>query len=715
MIPDPPNAETRGRKTPPFLLGATLLFWGWQTGFLAVGAVLAVVLESARWVGTRWDLSDEDFDRVWNFCTLLILAAGIFAFGANAGPGGFGSMFSGPAIAVGTKVGLSGERTATALLRWLPMLLFPFVAAQAYSAVGTSPLTAVSVILRLRRRRALKAGRAVPPALRMDVFYPYFIVCLFAASIHANRFDETFFGGMCVLLAWALWPLRSRRFGDIIWAATLALAIVIGYWSQDSFGRLEQRMIGNSAQLIARLLRPRTDPGQRTTALGQIGRLKLSGKIIVRVTPAGASAPPTYLREASYQDFRKETWFANGPLSKFETVYHANTNDNTWILLPGKTNPAAVTLACYLTGTARESREPAGLLPLPTGSGKLENLNAYQLRQNKTGSVLAEGPGLVIFAAFYGPGATIDAPPDTYWDFVVPTNERPALDRVIAEMKLPALDQARRLQAVQGFFQNKYTYTTWLGPDKVPGTNTTPVGQFLLKSRSGHCEYFATATVLLLRRLGIPARYAVGYAVHEPARHGYVVRDRDAHAWCLVWNPETQIWEDFDTTPASWIADEGKRATFLQRFSDLWSWTGYQISKFRWGRTEWRRYFLWALAPVLALLLFQILFRRGRKRHQKKRFAPDDPRMSWPGLDSEFYQLEKQLAERGVTRQSSEPLSDWLARALADPVLNDLRIPLQELLQLHYRYRFDPRGLEAAERQTLESDAKACLDRLARR
>ncbi|MGA2179897.1 MAG: transglutaminase domain-containing protein [Verrucomicrobiota bacterium] len=714
MKPNPPSAETRGLKTPPFLLGATLLFWGWQTGFLAVGAILAVVLEGARWVGTRWDLSDEDFNRIWNFCTLLILTAGIFAFGTNTGPGGFSGLFRGSAIAVGTKVGLSGESTATALLRWLPMLLFPFVAAQAFSTIESSPLTAVSIILRRRRRKELKTGHAVPPGPRMDVFYPYFIVCLFAASIRANRGDESFFWGQCVLLAWALWPLRSRRFGGVIWVATLALAIVIGYLSQGGLGRLEQRMIGYNAQLLARLLQPRTDPSQRTTALGQIGRLKMSGRIVVRVLPAAGAPPPTYLREASYQDFRRESWYAGSARNLFENVSHTSTNENTWILLPGKTNTAAVNIACYLTGTAQESHYPAGLLPLPAGSGQLENLNAYLLHQNKTGAVLAEGPGLVIFDAFYGLGATIDFPPDTNWDYLVPTNEKPALDCVIAEEKMPGPDQARTLQGVQGFFQGKFTYSTWLGPDKLPATNTTPLGQFLLHSRSGHCEYFATATVLLLRELGIPARYAVGYAVHENSGNGYVVRDRDAHAWCLVWNPETKTWEDFDTTPASWIALEGKRASLMQRVSDFWSWTGFQIAKFRWGRTEWRRYFLWALVPVLALLLYQILFRRGRKRHRRKNSTDDDVRMSWPGLDSEFYQLEKQLAERGVTRQASEPLSDWLARALADPALKDLRVPLQELLLLHYRYRFDPRGLDGAERKALEHEARVCLDKLRR-
>ena len=45
-------------KPPPFLLGAALLFWGWQTGFLVYGAAMAVVLESAQWIKTRWEFGD---------------------------------------------------------------------------------------------------------------------------------------------------------------------------------------------------------------------------------------------------------------------------------------------------------------------------------------------------------------------------------------------------------------------------------------------------------------------------------------------------------------------------------------------------------------------------------------------------------------------------------------------------------------------------------
>ena len=125
------------------------------------------------------------------------------------------------------------------------------------------------------------------------------------------------------------------------------------------------------------------------------------------------------------------------------------------------------------------------LLPLATGSGRLENLNAYVLHWNSEGAVLAEGPGLVVFDAGYGPGATIDAAPDdnataTNPDYLVPTNEIHALDSVISEMKISGTNEDQKLLAVQNFFAGKLTYSLWQGPDKLATTNETSLTRFLL-------------------------------------------------------------------------------------------------------------------------------------------------------------------------------------------------------------------------------------------
>src|SRR5258708_29275458 len=123
----------------------------------------------------------------------------------------------------------------------------------------------------------------------------------------------------------------------------------------------------------------------------------------------------------------------------------------------------------------------------------------------------------------------------------------------------------------------------------------------------------------------------MGYAVHERAGSRYVVRARDGHAWCLVWNDKKAAWEDFDTTPASWVEAESKRASPLLWLSDAWSRITFEFSKLRYGQTHLRQYLLWATVPILILLLFQIFFRRHRRRLRHSQKNPGNA-TRWPGL-----------------------------------------------------------------------------------
>jgi len=698
-------------KTPPFLLAAALLFWGWQTGFLLAGIVMAVVLESARFIKGRWELSDDDFARIWTFCALLFLAAFVFAFANNGGPASFGKLAERPNFNAERVAGNVSALTAISLIRWLPMIFFLFMAAQAFGPRPGVPLETISLILWRRRKKARKAGRPVLPTRNVNISYPYFVTCLFAASGHGAE-NDTFFWGLAVLVAWALWPQRSRRYDWLVWLAVLGAAVVLGFLGQRGIGRAARLLEEYNPQWLARFMPERTDPRETHTQIGHIGRMKLSGKIVIRLEPEGG-AVPTYLREATYRRYESEIWHAGSSHNDFSGISETPPNSENWPLLPGKTNAATVNIACYLNGINRQSRNAEGLLPLPLDSGSLENLPAYILQKNSAGAVLAEGPGLVIFDAHYGSGATIDSLPDTNEDLEVPQKERTALDRVIADGHLAGLDEAQTIQAVGEFFARNFTYSLWQDTPNISAARETPLGCFLLHTRSGHCEYFATATVLLLRELHIPARYAVGYAVHEKSGKHYVVRSRDAHAWCLVWNSQTKAWQTLDTTPGSWVAEEEAQASPLQFLSDGWSWFQFQVAKFRWGESQLQRYVLWVLIPVLCLLLGLILF-RSRLRHRRKAVGAEDL-SHWPGLDSEFYRLEKKLTERGVTRLPGEPLSVWLQRAVGEPGLADLRQPLEALLFLHYRHRFDPQGLSAPERETLRKETAACLTTVTRR
>jgi len=663
---------------------------------------MAVVLEAVRLIKARWDFTDEDFRRVWTFCALLLLATSLYAFTSSGGPADFRGFFQNPSFATQRAAGNSSARTISALIRWLPMIFFLFVAAQAYSSrQGIAPET-ISVILRLRWQRARRLGRPVPAAPSVDVTYPYFVLCLISASFYSSE-DAGFYWGLCGLIAWALWPYRSRRYGVVLWATTLSAAVLLGYGGQRVVGRMYRLFESYNVRWFLRTGGRGTDPAQSKTALGSIGRLNASGKIVIRLEPKAGSRAPSLLREASYHTWRGHTWLSEVRRDRFENVFAVS--NTSWFLVPGKTNAAAVNIACYLPGGL-------ALLPLPAGSGKLENLSAHLVQKSELGAVLAEGPGLVIFDALYDPAPPMmDSPANTRQDLHVPAKEAAALDQVIAEMKLQQGDRKQALKTLSAFFGDKFGYSSWQGLGRLGRTNETPLSRFLLHTRSGHCEYFATATVLLLRRIGIPARYAVGYAVHEASGKGYVVRQRDAHAWCLVWNPVSQTWQDFDTTPATWVATEASRASPTQFLSDLWSRMMFEFSKFRWGQTRLRQYLLWGLVPVLGLLLYRIILQVRRQRRALPQ-EEDGPGSFWPGLDSEFYQVERKLAARFVGRVSSEPLSAWLLRASQEPALAQVRDPLLHLLQLHYRYRFDPQGLTRDERNALRRQASDCLARL---
>ncbi len=74
-----------------------------------------------------------------------------------------------------------------------------------------------------------------------------------------------------------------------------------------------------------------------------------------------------------------------------------------------------------------------------------------------------------------------------------------------------------------------------------------PLDWFLFDLRRGFCNYYASAEVVLLRSLGIPARLAVGFASGKWEGGRYLVRDKDAHAWPEVYFPGFG-WVEFEPT-----------------------------------------------------------------------------------------------------------------------------------------------------------------------
>ena len=220
-------------------------------------------------------------------------------------------------------------------------------------------------------------------------------------------------------------------------------------------------------------------------------------------------------------------------------------------------------------------------------------------------------------------------------------HEKPALAQIAAELKLADKTPEEAVRVLESFFSRKFEYSAWLGDPSLRSATRNPISEFLLRRRKGHCEYFATATTLLLREARIPARYAVGYAVQERKGREYIVRARHAHAWCLAW--VNGAWRAVDTTPGSWTEIEAAHATFWEPISDAWSRLWFSFSKWRWAQTQWRRYLLLFIGLLLLGMLARLLMTKGWRRAQKAGNSKGGSPFRL-GHDSEFYLIEKRLA-----------------------------------------------------------------------
>ena len=83
-----------------------------------------------------------------------------------------------------------------------------------------------------------------------------------------------------------------------------------------------------------------------------------------------------------------------------------------------------------------------------------------------------------------------------------------------------------------------------------PPFDTDGVDHFLFNQKRGYSEYFASAMVVLLRTVKVPARLAVGYTSGEETEVPgiYAVRDSNSHGWVEVYFPG-YAWVPFEPTP----------------------------------------------------------------------------------------------------------------------------------------------------------------------
>ena len=595
------TSSTQLHNAPPLLMGAGLLVWGWQCNFLLFALSMALLLETSHLISWRWPITDKEFNTLSDFSGVRFFIAVVYIFTDE------------------------GARGIYIILTVLPFILFPLLITQKYSHDGTMNSSALFPGL-----RKLDTSLSPEANSRIDVNLPYFVICMISASA-GNQRTILFFVAVCILLTIVLWSVRPKRYSLHIWLITLTMAFSIAYAGQLGLRQLQASIEASFLGIFDQFMWRYRDPNRTTTAMGSLGRLKLSDRIVLRLKAEQVIQTPILLKEASYNTFAHGIW--KNKESDF-TVLEQNL-DKSWSLMDEVEAEATVTLSTYMV---REK----GVIPLPHRSSKIKNVAAVEIEKNQHGTVIMDmREGWIQYDVEYNGNIQKELPPDEN-DLHILDYYRPDFDKLAKQLKLSSMTSEQAVYTVHRFFQDNFTYSLNRKQRYPKGKY---LSDFLFKNRQGHCEYFATATTLLLRSAGIPARYAVGYSVSEYSslERQYVARARHAHSWALVFvNNE---WQVLDTTPSIWAPYEEENASALEPFMDLWAWISYTWS--RWqsedvvdDEEQNTDFLLWLLIPLIGLLAWRMYFKERIKRKRSSSLVTEE--IACNGIDSSFYELTEQ-------------------------------------------------------------------------
>lgn len=128
----------------------------------------------------------------------------------------------------------------------------------------------------------------------------------------------------------------------------------------------------------------------------------------------------------------------------------------------------------------------------------------------------------------------------------LPSDFSPAIQQLAEEITSNKNNPYDKTFAITMYLRNNMEYQEQI---PTPPKDQDPVEWFLFDLKQGFCNYYASAEVLMLRSIGIPARMVFGYAQGEENREDntYTVRREQSHAWPEVYFQGVG-WVEFEPT-----------------------------------------------------------------------------------------------------------------------------------------------------------------------
>jgi protein-glutamine gamma-glutamyltransferase len=415
-----------------------------------------------------------------------------------------------------------------------------------------------------------------------------------------------------------------------------------------------------------------------------VSRSLRSEQTVLRVE---SQEEPGYLRGAVYDTFEGNSWHslsrwvmlsATSPGVSRSRVWEPADNEGLFVLTAVPPDDERFDLLVWPEAAT------ADRLMLPIGTDAL--IATHDRVQIDGAGVVAVVPGNDATLPYRAHRTRVVGPPPTQTDHPewlhVPPFLGERLRKLADDFCWNGETPRETAERIQTFFRDRFQYSL----NTSPSGRGDPLLHFLESTRSGHCEYFATATTILLRMQGIPARYVTGYLVDEynPRAGNWIARRKDAHAWAEAWLPG-EGWVVIESTPSAGRSQPESTVWWLGEW-DAMQWL---LRKARWeaARDSWAGVTFWAKAflqtvPGLVISLAFVVWLATR--------------VVWPAacslwtsvtarrdeLAQRLQRVELALSRSGCARGPAETLDQFAERLLrAGPEGVDSRSVVDWLLR----------------------------------
>ena len=278
----------------------------------------------------------------------------------------------------------------------------------------------------------------------------------------------------------------------------------------------------------------------------------------------------------------------------------------------------------------------------------------------------------------------LDSLGDDFTDYLQLPAELPErVGELAAEITESSQSVYDKTKAIERYFdRNGFVYDQ--KDVAVPTGDQDYVDQFLFDTKVGYCDNFSTSMVVMLRTIGIPARWVKGFAPGELGRNEnkesvYKITNNEAHSWVEAYMPGVG-WMPFEPTigfggassieydielelddPEVPEMPELEREKLKQEAKpkDEKKESAFELTKFFDSIKQWIEAKKWILLVILtASTIFITLFYRRRRKWMPKllvqyyRFGAND----WAKYSKQYGHLLKQLQRFGLQRKNGETL-----------------------------------------------------------